>query len=72
MLIAFRLFVACVVIMVAATLILPEPLKPEARPLIWESWREPLRGPLTSYATDYRVMAAAIVLTFIVLYGFFR
>src|SRR5712671_7948345 len=44
MLIAFLLLVACVFIMIVTSVLFPEPLKPEARPLVWESWREPLRG----------------------------
>src|SRR6266404_9724625 len=44
MLIAFLLFVVCVMIMAVTTFLFPETLKPEARTLVWENWREPLRG----------------------------
>ena len=44
MLMAFLLLLACLAIMVVATFAFPEPLKTEARPLVWEDWREPLRG----------------------------
>jgi len=44
MLIAFGLFVACVVIMVITSQLFPETLKPGAKLLVWENWREPLRG----------------------------
>jgi len=44
MLMAFYLFVACCVIMTVTTVAFPEALKAEARPLVWEDWREPLRG----------------------------
>src|SRR6266446_10375691 len=43
MLIAFLLLVACLGIMVVTTHLFPEPLKAEARLLVWENWREPLR-----------------------------
>ena len=44
MLMAFLLFVLCVLIMVATTLLFPEPFKAVAKPLVWEDWREPLRN----------------------------
>src|SRR5882762_3849398 len=44
MLIAFLLLVACLSIMIVTSFLFPEPLKAEARPLVWESWQEPLRG----------------------------
>jgi SSS family solute:Na+ symporter len=43
MLTAFLLLVACVVIMVAVTFIVPGKLKVEAQSLVWENWTEPLR-----------------------------
>src|SRR5580692_2074177 len=43
MLMAFWLWVMCMLIMVATTFMFPEPLKPGAELLVWESWREPLR-----------------------------
>jgi len=30
--------------MVATTFMFPEPFKAEAKLLVWENWREPLRG----------------------------
>src|SRR6267142_4661680 len=44
MLIAFLLLVACIAIMVASTLLYPEPFKAEAELLVWKSWCEPLQG----------------------------
>ncbi len=73
MLIAFWLFVACVVIMVVTTFLFPEPLKAQARLLVWENWREPLRNPAGGRGlADYRVLSAVILLVFVALYLVFR
>lgn len=72
MLIAFLLFAACVAIMVAATFLFPAPLKPEAKTLVWESWREPLRPSGGSGLSDYRVLSGVILAIFAVLYLVFR
>jgi solute:Na+ symporter, SSS family len=73
MLIAFLLLVACVVIMMATTFMFPEALKPEARPLIWEDWREPLRGEAGGHGlANYRLATGAVLLVFAVLYFIFR
>jgi SSS family solute:Na+ symporter len=72
MLIAFWLWVACMLIMVATSFIFPEPLKAGAELLIWESWREPLRGTAGGRGLgNYRVVAAAILAVFVILYFFF-
>jgi len=73
MMIAFLLLVACVAIMVATTILFPEPLKAEAKPLIWEDWREPLRGEAGGRGLgNYRLASAAVLVTFVVLYVVFR
>ena len=73
MLMAFWLFVACVVIMVATTFLFPEPLKAEAGTLIWENWREPLRsGAGGRGLADYRILSAVLLLVFVALYLIFR
>jgi SSS family solute:Na+ symporter len=73
MLIAFLLFLACVAIMVVTSLWFPEPLKPEARPLVWEDWREPLRGEAHGHGLgNYRRAAVVVLATFVVLYVLFR
>ena len=64
MLTAFYMFLVCCTIMYAASRACPEPLKNEARPLVWEDWREPLRGA-------YLLPAALVVVTFIILYSCF-
>ncbi|MDO8543390.1 MAG: hypothetical protein Q7S40_23375 [Opitutaceae bacterium] len=73
MLIAFLLLVACVVIMVATTFLFPEPLKAEAKPLVWEDWREPLRGEAGGRGLgNYRVLTVTVLAVFAVLYVIFR
>lgn len=73
MLIAFLLLVACMIIMVLATLRFPEALKPEAKPLVWEDWREPLRGDAGGRGlANYRVAAAVVLIVFVILYVVFH
>jgi SSS family solute:Na+ symporter len=73
MLTAFYLLVVCIGIMVAVSLWRPEPLKEEARILVWEDWREPLRGEAHGHALgNYRILAAVVLVTFVALYILFR
>jgi len=73
MLIAFFLLVACVLVMTVTSFLFPEPLKDEARPLIWEDWREPLRGEAGGRGLgNYRVLTIAVLATFFLLYLIFR
>lgn len=72
MLIAFLLLAACLAIMVTTTFLFPEPLKGEAKPLIWEDWREPLRGEAGGRGLgNYRFATVAVLATFAVLYLIF-
>jgi SSS family solute:Na+ symporter len=64
MLTAFYMFLVCCAIMYAASRAYPETLKDEARPLVWEHWREPLRGACLA-------PAILVVVTFITLYACF-
>ena len=70
MLIAFLLLVCCLIIMVVASFVLPEPLKPEARLLVWEDWREPLR--VEAGFGSYRVAIVVVLALFVGLYLTFR
>jgi SSS family solute:Na+ symporter len=73
MLIAFLLLCACMVIMIASSLLLPEPLPERAKGLIWEDWRDPLRGdPHGRGLANYRFAALAVLVTFVALYLVFR
>ncbi len=67
MLTAFALLAVCLVVMVVTSLLFPEPLTNEARALMWEDWRAPLRS-----AGQVRWWAAAVVALFGVLYVVFR
>jgi SSS family solute:Na+ symporter len=73
MMASFYLFVLCVALLVVASRLMPEPVKEEARPLIWEDWREPLRGGSHGAGLrDHRILAALIAATFVALYIVFR
>ena len=72
MLASFGLFCLCVVILVIASLALAEPLKEEARALVWERWTDPLRGQGGAGFADYRFLAALVVVIFVALYFVFR
>lgn len=73
MLIAFLLLCACVIIMIACSLLLPEPLPERAKGLIWEDWRDPLRGdPHGRGLANYRFAALAVLVVFVALYLVFR
>jgi SSS family solute:Na+ symporter len=72
MLTAFLLLVACVVIMIAATFVMPGKLKVEAQPLVWENWTEPLRAKCGTGLSDYRVVSAVVLVIFATLYVVFR
>ncbi|MHC1766262.1 MAG: SLC5 family protein [Verrucomicrobiia bacterium] len=73
MLIAFLLLLACLAIMVVTTFAWPEPLKDEARLLIWEDWKEPLRAPPGGRGLgNYRMAALAMLVVFSTLYIIFR
>jgi SSS family solute:Na+ symporter len=73
MLIAFLLLVACLVIMVTTSFAFPEELKPGARQLVWDDWREPLRGEAGGRGLgNYRLATVAVLIVFLVLYLVFR
>ena len=69
MLTTFVLCVICCMIFAVASRLYPEPLKEEARLLVWENAREPLRGEAHGH---YRVLAAVVAALFILLYALFR
>ena len=72
MLASFGIFCLCVIIQVIASLVIAEPLKEEAKTLVWENWTEPLRAKCGTGLSDYRVMSAVVLVTFVVLYVIFR
>jgi SSS family solute:Na+ symporter len=72
MLASFGLFVLCAVYQVIATLVIGEPPKAEAEGLAWSDWTEPLRMKCGRGLSDYRVMSAVVLVSFLVLYAIFR
>jgi solute:Na+ symporter, SSS family len=73
MLTAFWLLIACLLIMVVATFMFPEPLKAGAEVLVWKSWREPLRSNSGGIGlADYRIASLIILAVFVGLYFTFR
>ena len=60
-------------IVVLLSYIFPEPLKEEAKLLVWEDWREPLRGEAHGHGLgNYRILSGVVLACFIVLYIVFR
>jgi len=48
-------------------------LKEEARRLVWDDWREPLRGQAHGHGMgNYRILTGIVLATFLVLYVIFR
>jgi SSS family solute:Na+ symporter len=73
MLTSFCLCIMCCLILAAVSWRYPEPLKEEAKSLVWDSWREPLRGKAYGHwLGNYRVASAAVMIAFVVLYLRFR
>lgn len=73
MMASFYLCVFCGLLMIVVSKVYPEPLKPEARALVWDNWREPLLGKVEGRGMgNYRVASAVVVATFIALYVIFR
>ena len=73
MLMAFLLLLACLTIMVVTTFLFPEPLKPEAKTLVWEDWREPLRSQAGGQGLgNYRLVTVILVAVLVSLYLIFR
>ncbi|MCY2994159.1 MAG: sodium/solute symporter [Planctomycetota bacterium] len=73
MIASFYLCVLCGVIVVVTSHLFPAPLKAEARTLVWEDWREPLRGEAHGHGLgNYRILSAVVLATFVVLYIIFR
>ena len=59
MITSFYLCVFCGAIIVVVSQLFPQPLKEEARLLVWEDWREPLRGPAGGRGLgNYRLAAS--------------
>jgi len=73
MMTAFYLLVVCSVVMTGASFAYPEPLREESKGLVWESWREPLKGEAGGHGLgNYRILALLVVCVFVCLYYLFR
>jgi solute:Na+ symporter, SSS family len=73
MMTAFYLLLICSVVMTIASIQFREPLKEEAKPLVWETWTEPLRGKVEGGGlANYRILSVLVVGVFVVLYVVFR
>lgn len=73
MMTAFYLLLLCSLIIIVASYIYPEQLKAEAKVLVWENWREPLKGEAHGHVLgNYRILSVTVIVTFIVLYYVFR
>ncbi|MCX8037168.1 MAG: sodium/solute symporter [Candidatus Sumerlaeia bacterium] len=72
MLASFGIFCFCVLFQVLASLLMPEPLKQEAKLLVWEHWTDPIKARCGTGLSDYRVMSGAVLATFVVLYIIFH
>lgn len=70
MLTAFAMLLLSLLILVVASKAYPEPLKPEAEPLVWTRWTESFEGSAGGRGlADYRVLSAVVAVTFVVLYA---
>lgn len=70
---SFYLCVLSAVIIVVVSRAWPQALKEEARLLVWDDWRQPLRGEPHGHGLgNYRVLSIVVVATFLVLYAVFR
>jgi SSS family solute:Na+ symporter len=73
MLTAFYLLLLYSAILIVASKLMPEPLKEEARTLIWDNWREPLRGEAHGHGLgNYRILSVVVVAILVALYIIFR
>jgi len=73
MIASFYIFAFCCILILVVSLRNPEPLKEEAKPLVWEDWREPLRGEAHGRGLgNYRILSGIVLVCFVVLYVLFR
>jgi SSS family solute:Na+ symporter len=72
MMMAFYLFIACVLIQVTFSYIYPATHTPQSRELFWKSAWEPLQGKGWSGLGNYKTLSVLLILVMGVLYWFFR
>jgi SSS family solute:Na+ symporter len=73
MMTAFYLLLLCSLIIYVFSRVYPEKLKDEAKLLVWESFKEPLKSTVhTGLLGNFKVLSAAVFLSFVILYYVFR
>jgi SSS family solute:Na+ symporter len=72
MMMAFYLFVICVVIQVTLSYLYPVKHTEESATLYWKSPWEPLRGPAWSGLGNYKVLSLLLVFIMVILFYIFR
>ena len=71
MVLSFVLAMICTVIMVVCSVLLPEPLTPEKKALVWQSIWEPLQDKGWPGLGNYKVLSAVLILIMVALFWFF-
>jgi SSS family solute:Na+ symporter len=71
MVLSFVLAMVCAMIMVVCSGLYPEPLTPEKKALVWQSWREPLQDRGWPGLGNYKVLSAVLILIMVALFWFF-
>jgi len=68
---AFYLAVICSAVLIAVSLLKPEPLTEAKERLVWKSWREALANPGWKGIGDFRILSLILFVTMVVLYVIF-
>jgi SSS family solute:Na+ symporter len=71
MMATFYLFVACVVVQILLSLVFPHRHTPQSEKLVWSNPLECVRSPGWPGIGDYRLLAALLFVTMVVLYVVF-
>lgn len=72
MMMAFYLFVFCVVVQVALTLISKHPVPESSARLCWDSPLDPIRQPGWQGIGNYKLLSGLLLMVMVVLYSIFR
>jgi len=73
MMTAFYLLLICSLMIYVFSNIYPEKLKDEAKLLVWESFKEPLKTSVhTGIFSNFKYLSAAVFTSFVILYYIFR
>jgi SSS family solute:Na+ symporter len=72
MLMAFYMFAACVLFQILLTVLFPKAAHEDPQKLYWENPLDCVRTPGWPGLGDYRILAAAVSVCFLVLYFLFK